>query len=373
MPKLGNLTSLRFFAAMWVVLLHFGLGFASKWPGPVREFIGHGQNGVTLFFILSGFVLGYVYLPAVSEKRLRVGGFWQARFARVYPLYLFSLAISAPFMFEQTSKAVAGKVIPLQVFLLQSWDFRLLYAGGWNTPSWSLSTEAFFYLLFPLFAWEVSRLSRKGTAGFAVCLLIVAAGLRAAYWAFDPDHLGGLSEDVTRHFWAGVLFFNPIPRSIEFLFGLCLVRLTLRSDLREGWKPPSVSGWAVGFCAAGCVAIFGATQTTASQMFVYPLSVAGFGGLIVALCYCRSTWFNRWFGSPLMLLLGEASYGIYMLQRPLSQWLDKFAAPYNRGPVEFDPKLFWAFLAVLICFSILTLKGLELPARRWLRPESVVS
>ena len=55
---LRPLTSLRFFAAMWVVLYHF-------WPNlqPVRPaFVAKGYLGVELFFVLSGFILSHVYL-----------------------------------------------------------------------------------------------------------------------------------------------------------------------------------------------------------------------------------------------------------------------------------------------------------------------
>ena len=382
--KLANLTSLRFFAAMWVVLLHFAPGHVKNWPSPVREFVGHGQNGVTLFFVLSGFILGYVYLPAVAEGRLDKVGFWRARFARVYPLYLFSLLIAVPFLVGTIAAATIVRVVPLQVFLLQSWDPKLLYAGQWNTPSWSLSTEAFFYLMFPWYGWLVAKLDRRGVAILAVSMLILAGAIRGVYWMLDPDKLAGHYAEVTTHFWAGFQFFNPIPRSLEFMFGLCLVRLTLRSDIRQPWRPTRVSGWTVTGVVLTGLAIFGFPHTTANQVLVYPLCVAFFGLLIVALCCCESEGFNRWFGSPWMLLLGEASYGIYMLQRPVAGWIDRMFAPFNRGPLEpqfvpggigfpGDLKVFWFFLVVLVGFSIVTLKLIELPARRLLRPKSVVS
>ena len=83
------LTSLRFLAAMWVVIYAFwpdlGLGF-------VPNLVAKGYLGVELFFVLSGFILCHVYLQAFGEKRAHYGGFLWARLARVYPLHLVTLA-----------------------------------------------------------------------------------------------------------------------------------------------------------------------------------------------------------------------------------------------------------------------------------------
>ena len=81
---LRALTSLRFFAAAWVVMYTF-------WPdlgvGLVPVAVTKGYLGVETFFVLSGFILSHVYLQAAGEKQFRYGGFLWARIARVYPLH----------------------------------------------------------------------------------------------------------------------------------------------------------------------------------------------------------------------------------------------------------------------------------------------
>ena len=71
-PDLRALTTLRFFAALWVVLYtawpHLDVGFT-----PVA--VSKGYLGVETFFVLSGFILSHVYLEAAGEKRFRYGGF----------------------------------------------------------------------------------------------------------------------------------------------------------------------------------------------------------------------------------------------------------------------------------------------------------
>ena len=82
------LTSLRFFAAMWVVAFHY-------WPNlsPVLPpLVAKGYLGVELFFVLSGFILCHVYLDSVADGGFRYGSFLWARLARIYPLHLATLA-----------------------------------------------------------------------------------------------------------------------------------------------------------------------------------------------------------------------------------------------------------------------------------------
>ena len=82
------LTSLRFLAALWVVVY-------LMWPnlavGGMPALAAKGYLGVELFFVLSGFILSHVYLQAFGEKRFGYKGFLWARIARVYPLHLFTL------------------------------------------------------------------------------------------------------------------------------------------------------------------------------------------------------------------------------------------------------------------------------------------
>jgi peptidoglycan/LPS O-acetylase OafA/YrhL len=79
------LTSLRFFAALWVVLFHYWV----KLDGPAEPaIITRGYLGVELFFTLSGFILCHVYLARFGEGGFKYGGFLWNRLARVYPLHL---------------------------------------------------------------------------------------------------------------------------------------------------------------------------------------------------------------------------------------------------------------------------------------------
>ena len=155
--RLPALTSVRFLAAMHVAMFHMFSMHLLEGRGWYRSLASVGYVGVSLFFVLSGFILVYTY----AGREMNARKFWRARFARVYPAYAVSLLLTAP-MFFYVCLVMKGGNIPffawftqhvalcaaLVPLLLQSWVPNAALA--WNTPAWSLSVEASFYAVFPL-------------------------------------------------------------------------------------------------------------------------------------------------------------------------------------------------------------------------------
>ena len=157
------LTSLRFFAALWVVLFHY-------WPKLDVAFtpalVAKGYLGVELFFVLSGFILCHVYLAAAGEGRLKYGAFLWNRLARVYPLHLATLfgMIALGVVAGLAGVAIDGEILrwdalPANLLMVQAWG--LAPAAAFNHPSWSISAEWFAYLTFPAFAFVAWRLRAR--------------------------------------------------------------------------------------------------------------------------------------------------------------------------------------------------------------------
>ena len=94
-PRLPAVTSLRFFAALHVALFHMNEMGAITGPHWLKTFAGIGYVGVSFFFVLSGFILVYTY----AGRNIVLGEFYQTRFARIYPAYLFSLVLTFPFFY----------------------------------------------------------------------------------------------------------------------------------------------------------------------------------------------------------------------------------------------------------------------------------
>lgn len=203
-PPLRGLTGLRALAAAHVVLFHTIGDSGVALPPVGRHVIAHGDMAVSLFFVLSGFVLTYSY----ADTTLRVirGGwraFLWARLARIYPLYVVGWMFDLPRGVELFSRLgwVKGCVsASLYLVGLQAWHPRT--ATSWNAPGWSISAEFFFYAAFPLILWGFARwgIVRRVVA---VLLLAVASALLGL---LVREHVA--AEDSAwahsfQHFWPG--------------------------------------------------------------------------------------------------------------------------------------------------------------------------
>src|SRR5271167_2116696 len=103
-PRLPAVTSLRFFAAFHVALFHMKEIGVLTGPAWLKALAGIGYVGVSFFFVLSGFILVYTY----AGRTISLRDFWQARFARIYPAYVFSLVLSFPFFYFGALKMKVG-------------------------------------------------------------------------------------------------------------------------------------------------------------------------------------------------------------------------------------------------------------------------
>src|SRR5262245_41059626 len=148
--NLAALTSLRFFAAMYVLLFHYGPIYPPLYSGFIRT----GYTGVTFFFILSGFILAHNYHRVDFKERNDRYRYFTARLSRIYPVYILSLLVGAPFAVAMINKMPSGGLATLAASsgLLTPLGLQAWLPGAScviNCPSWSLSVEFFFYMLFP--------------------------------------------------------------------------------------------------------------------------------------------------------------------------------------------------------------------------------
>lgn len=335
---LPALTGIRFFAAIYVVVFHFGSSYAAQHhvPAFAARFLSNGWTAVTLFFFLSGFILSYTYTGQIEKS----GGkkrFWEARFARIYPVYLLSLVLSWPFNATSPGKIIAA------LFMVQAWNpLHPEYGGVLNMPAWTLSAEAFFYLLFPFLLPLIEKWSNRTLQIVAgVTLVIITLGHTMT------DQINLLSPRT----------FIPMPafRFPEFFAGMVAGLLFLRSRRQ---KP-------------NFLLLYGAIVATLAILFLaqkpwVSLLAIPFAVLIYELAVGNS-WCADLLGSKVLVLLGGASYSIYLLQLPVRSWvhyavtgsMDLFV---RKGGID-------AFLSpiVLLALSVPVFLFLEEPARKRLR------
>ncbi|MDP9109743.1 MAG: acyltransferase, partial [Pseudomonadota bacterium] len=218
-PALPALTTLRLFAALAIVVHHCNGVF---WP--VAQ-LGPLDAGVSFFFVLSGFILTYVYRDTLTGADTRRGARWQfyrARLARIWPLHLVCLLLTL--LWLRVPEPFSAPVLIANATLLHAWIPWDRYFFSYNYASWSISTELFFYALFP---WLIAAGARMMLRGLLLSMLLVAGLVALAYglhlptWAATGQQLSS----------TGLLYGFPLARFSEFLLGAtCGVRfLTTRS------------------------------------------------------------------------------------------------------------------------------------------------
>jgi peptidoglycan/LPS O-acetylase OafA/YrhL len=374
-PALGALTGARFLAAIWVVLYHYFFAFQSPSrmateaiPGtslinPLLLFFWQGHLAVDFFFLLSGFILAYTYLAADGSVRGGKRAFWVARIARIYPVYLLGLLLGMePYLANGHRLFGVGTAGVASLFLMQAWFPSTL---GWNQPAWSLSVEAFFYLLFPLLLPLVARLDHRGLwrlvaitwAAFALIIFILyLLGLRFG----------------TLWWWGNVVRYNPLVSLPEFLVGMALGLLFSR----PGGVATGLSRWsdrgldrAIALVAALLLALLLMTSATgystgdldSMAVFVLPFLAT----LILLLAFGRGV-VARALAHPRMLWLGEISYGVYIVHWPVWFLLSVLAVPALQLPAS-SPLLFVIYLTAVLLVAAASFVYLERPARRFIR------
>jgi peptidoglycan/LPS O-acetylase OafA/YrhL len=337
---------------VWVILHHLtGRGmmldaWSSSLPGAVDRLIRGGYLAVSIFFILSGFVLMRSY-GSMEWNRAGLRKYAAARFARIYPVYILSLLVVGPFIVAERLPPAGGplfedktSLLANYLLLLQGWTGTLRV--GWNTPAWSLSCEMFFYLCFPLALWMVRPMGWRG-----------AAGMGAAAFA--------VTEVMLR---TGVPYtWKPLLHLPDFVMGLVAARayellLTRpRTPAGQGhWLYlPAVTAVAGLIAWPGVLHDLVELNTPLRVLNAIALLGFAFGGGALA----------RVLSKGWAVFLGQASYAMYILHVPVlwwySQWRGKALASLSSTQAGF------VYVGAVVAISAVVFRLVEEPLSRRLR------
>lgn len=316
-----QLDGLRFFAIMPVLFWHASIrGYRSMLnlfgmpPMGEPTWLPHGEVGVDLFFVISGFVIARPFLAMIEQGRsLKVGRFYLRRLLRLQPPYLLVLVVcaaSAAFGLagggHNPGREVHRMIDPWASFWA---SFFYVHVPVFGVPSlldppiWSLEIEVQFYLLSPLLIWLYARMTcrewRLAAGIWAVTVAMIAgAAIRAGMGVFAP--------------WS----FTLATQLDGFLLGVLL------ADMRQ-WRlrpRPGAGAWKdAGFLlglflllASGLWELLGAfwpmLLRDALRLLACALIVDGALG---------GTRAGRLAGAPWIALIGSACYSIYLIHVPL--------------------------------------------------------
>lgn len=374
---LPALTSLRFIAALAVVVLHYRdlLGPLPAWL--VQVIVG-GQFGVTFFFVLSGFILTYRYRDWFANGVSRAGywRFQRFRLARIYPVYLLGLLLDTPW--HLLERAQAGQLAAeaptfaaswlLNLVGLQAWVPAVPYAMFWNTPAWSVAAEFFFYAAFP---WVCCTLARRCTTAGRLVGALLATVLGGALLYMAVVYTMNYVWQVPPQTQYLVIVYNPLLRCSEFLAGCVAGQgfMLMRAEGMPALQTDRGRNTLVVLCLvaiAARIAIPGYSGPSSllwllDGAFKYGAFILPFVGLIVAVASGR-TWLSPLLERPWMVLLGEASYSLYIIHWSVVTVLHlKLLGALGTPPVHA------AALIATVLMSVVCYRRVEVPWRRRLR------
>jgi peptidoglycan/LPS O-acetylase OafA/YrhL len=158
--KFEELEGLRGYAALAVLLRHliYGPDETVGGFGLLAIFGAFAHTAVLIFFVLSGFVIGYTTKEEFSGKQAKI--YLLKRFVRLYPIYLVCIALSFAVQGDFTLGQLMG-----HLFFMQGWLVEMVESNG---PLWSLHCEVLFYLLF-LVIWKFKISPIKAFSFCVIC------------------------------------------------------------------------------------------------------------------------------------------------------------------------------------------------------------
>jgi peptidoglycan/LPS O-acetylase OafA/YrhL len=349
------LTGIRALAAGWVVLQHYMQPLFDLAPGLqfLAPVVRGGYLGVEVFFVLSGFIISYNY--ADRFRRFSRGSyrtFLWARFARIYPVHLMTLAVmgalvlaAAAVRMPLTSEArnTVGN-FTANVFMVQAWPgFRAI-----NWPAWSVACEAAAYLAFPLLAAWVVRL--RPALALISAAVVLAAGV-----------LGVQLLALSGKFWSLSYPMMWLRITVEFTAG-CLLWAAWR------WGATPSARWdAVALAAAmGTIAVLYATGGKESPVTFTAVPLIA---VFVVACASATGPFGRLLAAPLTEWGGRISYSLYMthfivflVTKKLVGW-ERFVA----APLGVRVAVLIGYALTTTAVAAATFYAVEEPGRRLVR------
>jgi len=344
--SLKALTGIRFFAAFYVVVFHTRVGQILNDRGfhAAGNFFANGYLAVPLFFLLSGFILAYTYEGQIEEPGDH-RRFWEARFARIWPVYAVSLVMAS---IPNLTLPPPGAAIAT-ICMVQAWNpFDLSMAGTWNFVCWTLSVEAVFYVVFPRFqTWLEDRSSSNQLRTIAAMLLVCVAINSAS------RTLGYKAEGI----WQWIPL--PLPHLPEFFTGVGLGNFYLKRLMQSpgGTVLPGNGLWTYASLLATIALLCCPTSRWTGVI------VIAFAALLYGLA-AEKTLLSRFLSTKAMLLGGGISYSIYLVQIPVKNWVQLVTGPMH---LNSEAIRFLITTTALIGVSLILFKVVEDPARKILR------
>lgn len=345
---IDKLASLRFFAALVVVFFHMSYmlqymlaGNGGLGKGYYNDIFRNGFVGVSVFYVLSGFVISYANENWKGWKRYLIG-----RFARIYPShwvvsFLVIVVLGVTLFPEHVSFRDSLSKLLANLALVHAWVPRADYYFSLNAVSWSLSTEMFFYVVFLFIRGFEDRFIYFLAFGSYLALILLE--LFVHQW--------------TARYWR--LYIYPGFRLPEFLIGMAIYRL-YRGGLINRLRVLRID-------FIFLLALMLATMTYlrgrgVEVIYFYSLIPTPFSFLMVVSLLQEGS--SPYMKNRVLVLLGESSFALYLIHQAVIDYVTAVIGP-QRIEVVFLVML--ATLVWCICMSVAFHKLVEERLTRYTR------
>jgi len=340
-----SLTGVRGVAAVIIVIYHYGKFRLDRGSDATVWEVPHGYLPVDMFFMLSGFVIGYVYRDAFASEPLQnYKAFLFKRFARLYPAYLviaafYALKIALGLTGEETFARFKAFDIVGNLLMLTGWGLNVYPLIG---VSWASSAELGSYFAAPVL---IKYTLLKSVGWVTACVALSLLGIYLI--SISGQGNAGPLDVVQRN------SFLPLCRAIVgFTLGLATLRFAPYLDRLSAIAQDTLLIVILGLMVAAAV-------LTADDLPIYLLFIP-----LIAILSRDGRAAQLLFGNRLAYHLGLISYSIYLLH-PL------FLTFAERSSRHFGSTLTAYVLCTLVSFaaiwllSYLSYRFVELPGRQF--------
>jgi len=380
--QLPALTGIRFVAILHIFCFHLWALFDMKkepgmenllrdmndLPAPLLTAIANGWMSTSFFFLLSGFILAYIYWGKDGQLSIPKKTFWLARAFRIYPIHLILMLITLPMItvYQLSLGTSPGLLVAsglATISLTQAWypDFVPI----WSWPTWTISALVFLYAVFPFLLPQLARLSRRAS----ICLLcalpfisLLPTGIFALYFPAGTE---------APQFWKIFIGSTPLFWLAHFTAGILLSRLFMhsRADHVNTSAPKRWFAW--GDLALIAAVVFACTlhiEEPFKFFLRHGLMMPLYMVIIVDLARGNGI-AARIFSLPGTGFLGETGFSIFIWQNFVLMMCGVFIM-FN--PEAGQHQFIWALVGAILLGMISTYL-IEKPIARKLRRKWLVS
>ncbi|HDK9819363.1 acyltransferase [Escherichia coli] len=342
MKEIKSLTGIRGIAALYVVLYH-----------TVGSIIfPNGYLAVDLFFILSGFIMCVVYNDSFNDSITikDYTNFMLHRFARIYPLYIFLVAL-AIIAFYAFGKHFTAKEILSNILLIQNLGLSKSIVG----PSWSVSVEFILYLFFPFVFFLCSKFRAIKYFLWMLCfsLYFYITKSHSEFIIGSSDGKGGL--DLWKHDGVGAVL-RGFAGFCSGVFIYFLYRANFHNIIKKSLSQILIT-------LSICIIIY-----FTSNLDI--LCTILFQALILSLALNENGLVSKILQSNIIMYMGRISFSIYLVHFLIGEFVWNYIKIPNTC---ISPRLVSILIIISLSFisAHILHKYVELPARKYIRKKTI--